>query len=271
VSSALEPFRSLSSHVRVIYVPMTKDQGASDVIEELVTIGVALRHVKRELGESSPPAGPKLAAAAEAEGRTQASAALSGISPRPETDGSVSIDAGLVGGLLALATDAAEQAGATFFLNESWVTLDDVVQMPFPGVSRGLVVAAVGNDPGRDVARTPIISFAGLASVQQQIVAVMTLGPSGGLDCDSSIVPYAHPNLGAVGFSGRLPNGTCGSSFAAPRVAWVLAARETLSAATVSDGQAWVQSLRERLKSLRKPGAMPAGLLLDPSQYIAAP
>ena len=272
IKSVLEEFQALSSRVHVVYVPLTRDQGAKDVIEEIIAVGVALRYVKKGLGQSEPPAGQTLAEAAEKEGRENATKALKNVGVKPETDGTVSIDAGLVGGLFAIATEIAQDSKAVFFVNESWTTLDDVAQMPFPGVSRGFVVAAVGNTPKLNVAEAPIVSFAGLASAQLQILAVMTLDRTGTEDCDTSIVPYTHINLGAVGFSGRLSDGRCGgSSFAAPRVAWILAARETMASTPIVDGQQWVGELRERLKTLRPSGSMPARLLFDPVRYLSAP
>ena len=272
IQAAIAPLRAMSPHVKVVYVPLTLDQGARDVIAELLRLGVAVRAAKGDLKGKPPPAAASLAKSEI--GRASQSyidAALSAIDPAPGTDGGATIDAGLLAGLFSVASEVADLDQGVFFVNESWTTLDDLVQLAPLGLGRGIVIAAVGNENGRNVDDRPVVAFAGLASAQQGIVAVMTEDMAGQPDCHTSVMTYEDPNLGATGYLGHITASDCGSSYAAPRVAWFLAARETIAKGSIPSGKVWTNTVRDRLKRLRAVGHVPEALRFDPHRYLTAP
>src|SRR6185503_10411702 len=155
-------------------------------------------------------------------------------------------------------------------LNESWTTVEDGTRLAFPQSGRILTVAAVGNDPEKNVHVEPIVGFAGLSNSLAYVIAVMTLTENGDTDCDTSLVDYTAEDLGAVGYLGTVP-GDCGSSYASPRVAWFIAARETIRPEPMS-GDHWARDVRRQLRVLRTDRvSMPRSLLFRPEAYLGSP
>jgi hypothetical protein len=79
-----------------------------------------------------------------------------------------------------LAELAAEQdkQDPVFFLNESWTVIHDKVELGSPGVSSGIVVAAAGNTPGKEVnSDTGKIDFARNATPAKDVLAALDTKP----------------------------------------------------------------------------------------------
>jgi len=58
----------------------------------------------------------------------------------------------------------------------------------------------------------------------------------------------------AIAFDGRISADLCGTSFAAPRVAWILAADESMRKQAIQP-QRWSIELQKRLVALRDPNS----------------
>lgn len=267
IQRAMADLVGLSPRVQVIYVPVTMDQNARDVISEIITLGQAIR-----LGLSARKGARTPLSVAMASGTLQAVQrylpdVLAQVSPVPEPSGRADISSALVEGLLWIASEAAELDESVAVVNASWTTPAELAGVVLPPLGRVAIFAAVGNRRGTNVHKTPIVSLAGNSIDSNSIFAVMTLKANGEPDCDSSEVAYGNPLLGAAGFGGALSDGWCGSSFATPRVAWFAAARETIRPAAVSDARAWVADVKVAIASALA-GPPPKGLLFRPLSYI---
>jgi hypothetical protein len=269
IQRALSAFDGLDDRVNIVYVPLVRDQGSADVLGELME----QRYLAGLLAIDGRPCtalGPPLRAQYLKEAHDEAQARLPSIPPAPQAGGSVKVDGAVVTALLHVANADARASKRAFFVNESWWSLDDTVTVNAPRGHRGFIVAAVGNENGKSVDGDPPILFAGTAREDPHTLAVMCLDPTGHAACCTSVVDYASPELAATGYYGVVDAKTCGSSFAAPRVAWILAARETLSQQPISDPVHWAAQIKGRLKRLRRSGAMPESLLFDPIGYLTA-
>jgi hypothetical protein len=102
----------------------------------------------------------------------------------------------------------------------------------------------------------------------------MNMQSDGSLQCGSSSVGDAFlEDDGAVGFDGRLtdddaPAG-CATSFATPRVAWLLAAYEVQRQVVPAPG-AWAVDVVNRLKKIRAEKAGVSALWLDPASLMGS-
>jgi hypothetical protein len=272
IRDALHEMAALSNRIRVVYVPMTKDQGASDVLETILAIGAAKDKLWGAVSGFEGPAAldDQTIAKIADEARESVSTLLSSVSPAPDPDtGQFVTNPALIDSLYQIASDVSREAGnGVFVFSQSWTAPANSIPMRLGGDPRGLIVAAVGND-GKSV-DTADISYATFAKRLAFVLAVMTLDASGRPYCGTSCVDYTHEDMNAVGFNGSIPGDKCGSSFAAPRVAWLIAAREARRAgAFPDDASKWVSEVRRRIRSLRHQGQTPPeSLLLDPVSYV---
>jgi hypothetical protein len=114
------------------------------------------------------------------------------------------------------------------FINLSWTIKNRQMHLPPQEQNEIMLVVAAGND-GIDfyAASTP---FGSLIGERSDIIAVMNMNRDGILDVNSASIRSAElEGLSgvAVGFDGSvLPDNSTGTSFASPRVAWLLAALE---------------------------------------------
>ena len=135
----------------------------------------------------------------------------------------------IVAAVWRLAELAAKQDkhNPVFFLNESWTVVPDTVELGSPGLSSGIVVAAAGNTPGKEVnSDTGKIDFARNATPANDVLAALDTKP--GLNqpfCDSSQLNRDTLSMTmAAAYDGEaVDGGLCGTSFSAPRIAWLLA------------------------------------------------
>jgi hypothetical protein len=272
IAEALRDFRSLdaSGRVRVVYVPLSKEQNASDMLRELVYLGGAidLKRVRAQRESQDFPASRVLLDKAAIKYlKAQAKDAVASL---PESLGQTfSMNSQVLQALFTVANVWAAKTHSVFFLNQSWTVATNSARMSFETGLRGLAVAAVGNDPARDVYGDRGIDFAKRSYRDKDVVAVMALNVNGNRACLSSFVNTAKlADAFVVGYSGSLRDGRCGTSFAAPRIAWLLAAKEASLADGPKDGDEWAVELFKTMKSLR-PTLDTLGLLFNPAKYLA--
>jgi hypothetical protein len=103
--------------------------------------------------------------------------------------------------------------------------------------------------------------------VSDFVIAVMNMDASGSLQCDSSVVGGSFSSTRAVGFDGRIPD-DCGTSFAAPRVAWLIAAGESLRKSEISESL-WAQHVSDTVRASRKGGVGRSAFALDPLRLLS--
>jgi hypothetical protein len=102
---------------------------------------------------------------------------------------------------------------------------------------------------------------------------VLNLAKDGTKLCHTSVLSDDEQLLShrlVVGFDGAIPAGSCGTSYSAPRVAWILAADEA-ARTTPIDNTLWSVRLLERLKQLRDPQRKLEGLALDILRFLHPP
>jgi len=108
----------------------------------------------------------------------------------------------------------------------AWELSQDQWDPKVPSEYGGLLVVAAGNDG----ASTPVVKtkmeVAERSYHPGDMLAVMNVDDKGTLACDFSIVD-PDGDAFAVAFRGDLSNSACGTSFSAPRLAWLLALRES--------------------------------------------
>lgn len=269
VQEALRPLLTVSDRVKVIYVPMTRDQGARALLKEMVWVGFAIARLP-DWGEKRPSAKSVGQRAFAAVSEKDVDAAVMTMSP-DSAGARFNTSLGLLWGLFLMAQARGGEAVAPYFVSQSWTTSDQDVIRKTPMIPNGLVVAAVGNAAPRDV-MDPRLAFAGWSMLRNEVLAVMTLDAAGNPSCRTSTVTMSDSVAGVVGYDGRIwqPQ-ECGSSYATPRVAWYLAAADSLRAAPASY-DVWIVELRDRIAGLRPRGApLPQSLLFDPVEYFKRP
>lgn len=148
------------------------------------------------------------------------------------------------------------------FVNLSWRTsADQTTSIQGRGKSYLFLVAAAGNPCIPDVkclgptADDDVVgqyNFLRYATFNDQSTfLVANVSANGEAICDTARLDNRD---GAVAFQGGIED-DCGTSFAAPRVAWLLAANERYSNAESIDADHWADRLRRRVASNREASA----------------
>jgi hypothetical protein len=281
IMNSLHEFTDLDSRhiVKVVYVPLDTKQNSSQIISESLRL-YRIRKLKQDLTQVDTDT---LQAAQKFSTDTLASIA-SGESYDFEGNKPASRDAmyqarwrtnsAIVAAVWYLAELAAKQDphNPVFFLNESWTVLPDTVELGAPDVSSGLVVAAAGNTPGKEVnSDNDKIDFARDATPAKNVLAALDSKPGLGAPfCESSQLRLDSLSFTmAAAFDGEVVDGgLCGTSFSAPRVAWLLALREATRSQYLEESE-WSARLQQELLSMRKPSAsMFESLYLYPKDLL---
>lgn len=259
VQESLAPFTGLSPRVRIVYVPLIRAQGAERLLRELIVVGLAIDLLGSNTAESQ-------AVKALKEAEAQADQHLNTISTGV-TNTRLTANVALLRGLFLVAERRATRTNGRYFVNASWTTKEKRFLGHPVWPSAGFVVAAAGNEDAPNIFKAGV-SFAGLTHNTRTGVAVLNLDDGGAALCHSSLVPPVPGDLGAVGYDGRITN-DCGTSFAAPRVSWILAAWDSLrSPADTEDYVDWIDRLRRRLEP-QGPGNTLKHLLFDPARFFS--
>jgi hypothetical protein len=268
---SLNEFRQLdpNNHIRIIYVPLTREQDATPFLEALLETNYLLERLP-----NGKPLKPTQDIVKQA--RKDASDVIRHAIPNRWTGDQVQTDKSILDAVLGLGNAYAEEADSAFFVSESWTVQHKEYHVIFPSPLEGLVVSAVGNS--NENVNKDEIDFSQRCLSDRDTIAVMNLRrpvqPTDvGLLCCSSTIDESHMDDAlAVGYDGEI-TGTgcadiCGTSFAAPRVAWLLAADEAVRRQPLQPGL-WQASEQERLKAARDQSA--AGfnkLWFDPIKFL---
>jgi hypothetical protein len=263
-------------HVKVIYVPLSKAQNSSPVLRELLELYFIVRSAK----SATDVTDTSLKAA-----DSYATTVLAGMLDLPD-ETQMATDEGVLQALWSVG-DFAARNGRTndvFFINESWTVAPGVLQDDHPGVTAGIAVVAAGNAPSKVVdSGIEGVDFARECASTKSVLAVLNVQPPKGIICNSSIVRtdllddtfvvgfdgevIAGPNESAC-LDGDVKSCVCGTSFAAPRVAWMLALHEEIQPADI-DYVTWNALLMKNMRGLRTQDTVPwSGLYLRPSDML---
>jgi hypothetical protein len=282
IRNSLSEFTDLDSRhiVKVVYVPLDTKQNAQQILHEMLRLYIIRKSMLgyTQVDEDTKNAAEKFAT------RTVDSIE-SGEPFDLEKSSSTKSDSryrqrwrtnsAIVAAVWYLAELAAEQdaQNPVFFLNESWTVIPDTVELGAPeGVSSGILVAAAGNTLGKEVnTDTGKIDFAREATPAKNVLAVLDTKP--GLNkpfCDSSQLSQDTLSITmAAAYDGEVVDGSlCGTSFSAPRIAWLLALREATRTEELQQS-AWAGQLQQKLLAIRKQSSsMFEGLYLHPKDLL---
>ena len=250
----------------MIYLPLSREQGDDALLTELLELHFiyqsrAVFNFRRQ----APPI-------KVLEDAHQKAMATLGQIPAQAKHPEIKTDQAILEGLYEVANEFADTPGSSgeFFVNESWTVFTDNELFNSQVYARGIAVAAAGNDPDIVVdSEDGSLDFARRCLPPQEVVTVLNLNSSGSTQCGTSTVrPDVLQDTLAVGFSGQIST-DCATSFAAPRVSWLLAYVEATRTCK-SDKSTWLGGLQRRLLAARPSLPQLGSLLLDPEKLIWA-
>jgi len=271
---SLTEFRQLDpgKHIKTIYVPLTREQGATPILQALLETNYLLERL---------PGGKPLEPTQDVikQARKVASDVVKSAIPDRWTGDEVQTDKSILDAVLGLGNAYAEAANSAFFVSESWTVQHKDYHVTFPSPLQGLVISAVGNS--KENVNQDEVDFSQRCLSDRDTIAVMNLArpvqPTDiNLLCCSSMIDEGHLDEAfAVGYDGVVA-GTgcadiCGTSFAAPRVAWLLSMDEAMRQQPIQPGL-WQVTEQDRLKAARDTNN--AGfnkLWLDPIKFLGEP
>ena len=250
IKRSILPFQALESpgkRVKVVFLPLLRSQEhAQELLSHLVAINLIAKHMGCRLGDDVPR---DVRDMAMEQGKRYAALTASDISGKLlETDHAV------LEAVLMFAYLYSEVTRQPFFMNMSWVVPNLQFQPHIPNVAYGQHIVAAGNE-GDNLGTTVYHlkrQFACRSLVPGDMLAVMNVKSDGSPHCNSSLLSI-DPDVLGFGFNGSLSGTPCGgTSFAAPRVAWLLAAREAYRP-RVSENHTyqWIVDLRRELRAMR--------------------
>ncbi len=278
IEHALAPLVKLgedSKAVTVVYVPLSKLQNSEPYLVELLTLfeiigNAQSKHVTPDQYRVAQDAAREVIASTVPQN-------INGASLNTEEDI-----------LIALWTVAGkaftEQEDNAFFVNESWTALPNTPLEGHPGQPRGLAVVAAGNvDHAMFDVSPNNVDFAEKAVTSMNVLSVMNVESValGDLSCGSSTVSPDNLQVtqvvgydGDVGPSDKVESGVrqeiCGTSFAAPRVAWMLALDEATRQKHIGDNRSWIVGLHQKLMGVHKTDERPwQDILFRPEIYLS--
>jgi hypothetical protein len=247
IRNSLAEFSDLDKQhaVTVVYVPLTRAQKSDSILCQLLQ----MYYLRRIAGDSRLVDDKTILGAQQfADTALSLDTETGAIGKSPYTEGAI-VDA-----IWSLADFAATQDlhQPAFFINESWTVDGNSREEQHSGLSAGIAVAAVGNDVGKVVdADFSWLDFAGQCLTSKSVIAALDVMPGSGLYCDSNKLDTNSLKDSIAGaFDGEVGNGVCGTSFSAPRLAWMLALGEAVRTQPVSRAY-WSNYLIERLANTR--------------------
>lgn len=261
IDKSLAPFREIDTFasVREIYLPLTNDQGSRTMLVELIRLAEIARYT------DDRDAGPAPATLRRAD---QTAKRIVDQLP-PVTRGSeLRTDKAVVEALLVVLELAGTSLDRYFVLNESWTARTPVNQFASISNTRVFTVAAAGNKSILNVFSNDV-EFARRSLTQMDTLAVVNMNEAGSLQCESSRADTPNGDPLIAGFDGRIDSNSCGTSFAAPRVAWVLAAAEAYRTEVLYTPAAWQSWLSSKVRKSRGPRGSPLEYHFDPAKVIS--
>ncbi len=186
VQRALEEFENLDSngHVKVTYIPLTREQGAGDLLGLLLETSYLLMYqvehpgapLEKNVVQTSKQNAEKVVNSLQSSWGGQ----------------SVNTDKALLDAVIWVGTAWGELNQTGFVINESWTVPHLQYFVNYIEPPQGIVVAAVGNLGQNINASQSEVDFSQRSSTTIDTLAVMNLRPSDGLLCCSSVIFSLH-------------------------------------------------------------------------------
>ncbi len=248
--------------VSVIYVPLSKDQQSEAVLAELLYSHFLVQGVGSGLGVAD--LNLPVFSDVRKKAKEKVNEALQNI-PKVAVGQSLATEKAILDSVMTVANLHARKTRQSYFINESWNVGRSNLFPQYPKVPLGLVVAAVGNSGGVNVYEQEW-DFALRSSNADDTIAILNTDRSGEFLCHSNVISFG-PASRALAFDGRVGQTTCGTSFSAPRVAWLLAFWEAFQQMPPNPS-GWAKEFQMRMLRLRSESDGVTGLVLDVQRYL---
>jgi hypothetical protein len=267
IERALKELRALDARldarnrVRVLYIPMTREQGADGVLIDLLTTWTLLN---AKAGQNAAVDKRKID---DTRKNVTDFVRKRNAFPTMWMGDEVVTDKSVLDAVLIVAQAYARITDTVFFVNESWTVrhpdYGGTYHVDYHTPQFGLVTAAAGND-----GRMTLLDFAQRAPSARDTMAVLNMKQAALDETSTRMPPDAIDASMAAAFDGYVTDSVSGTSFAAPRIAWFLAAGEAVRSKEIVLGD-WGWQLLDTLQRLRKPQATNyEKLSFDPVRYI---
>jgi len=266
IEASLKEFTSLDTNdrINIIYLPLTKEQGASQLLTELFQLYYLINQTSDVIALN------ELSQDQIAQAKKNASATVKSL-PDRWSGNQIQTDVAAICAPLELSFWLGKKNHQFSFFNQSWTTPYRKIKVNFPSPLYGVVVAAVGNESTNynifDDNHLP--DFAERCQGYPDTIGVLNVHRNIQLDPSSSDVRGIFADQAFVaGFDGTVVPGINGTSFAAPRVAWLLAAHEVLRSKHYSSIE-WALALKDIVKKSRNTSDRMDKFWLRPKDFIA--
>lgn len=267
IESSLADFRKLTPRVKVIYLPLfTQQKWAKELWEEMTYTALVASALHSKLGVIAPSdsevLAPARAGAAKLVGQIPTKI-VDSLGPAQQTPITV---------LQKIAQLYSMTTGVPFFISMSWTVEKREIDFGPDPDALGVSLAATGNDDKDVIGNAVYLAYRAKAA-PGDVLAVMNTDGNGQELCKSSRLPLTGTNpFYGLAYDGTFAGGSeCGTSFSAPRVAWLLALRQAYNAPIGKAGWPdWYASFRTGVLSLQSPSQttsrrywLPVGKLFD--------
>ncbi|MCV2419279.1 LysM peptidoglycan-binding domain-containing protein [Paucibacter sp. DJ4R-1] len=249
IKAALGDFEATTSKVRVVYMPLFVQQAWSrELWMELLFMVRCAFLMDEQFGTTQPY--PIIRQEAE-----KFANEVVGAMPKETFDAIGRIQQSPITTLHAFAQLYARATGMPYFVNMSWTVKKK--QLEFKPNSdadvAGVSLAAAGNDQLDVMNDTVYLAYRAKAS-PGDVLAVMNTDVEGSPMCKTSKLPLSGLNaFYGLAYDGRVQStGACATSFATPRVAWLLALRHAYDSPLKDTGWGdWYGTLQKRVIALQ--------------------
>jgi hypothetical protein len=254
---ALQEGLDPEKRIQIVYVPLTREQGASTILTDLLQTSALLQRLiagEAILNNSSINST-----------RMYTKSLVAKHYPAKWSGQEVRTDKSLMDAVLLIGQAYAEQTQTVFFANESWtVEHGGKYNVQYQTPQYGMVTSAAGNDGTKN-----LLDFAQRSANTKDTMAIINMTGTG-VDQTSTRLEDQNVDVAmAAGFDGLVTDDITGTSFSAPRIAWFLAAGEAVRKKPVLMKQ-WSVELWQQLTLMRNPLAIGNDkLLFDPVKYIS--
>jgi hypothetical protein len=264
IERALRELRALdqdvvpNKRIKVIYIPLTREQGASNILTDLLQTSNLLQRVEAE----HVTLNSKILEGT----RIWANRLVNDYFPRQWSGDEVQTDKSVLDAVLLIGQEYARLSSTVFFVSESWtVSHGGKYYVQYQTPEYGLVASAAGND-----GTTNLLDFAQRSSSTKDTMAIINMTLDGVVPQSTRIAEGDIDLALATGFDGSVTDDVSGTSFSSPRIAWFLAAGEAVRQKNL-DLDRWAIEFDQQLKAMRDPKTKGyQKLLFDPIRYIEA-